>query len=402
MKILFLSWGVLPNKTGGLEVVTSYILKHLDNLGHEVTLIIPKIDKEIENYWKGKLKRSKIIGLNISFQIYPYGIVKMKSIFDYKKAITNYYNAVMEYKDKILNFFKYNKFDFDIIYFYDWLTAPAAIELKKLYNVAAVFHVHSTAYDRVGGNVDVLKYLKDYEIELLGVKNSDKIIAISNREREILLKYYGADDNKISIIYNAPPDGFQLRNKNWYEIKKKYKIVLYLGRLTFHKGPDWLLKAAKRVLDKRNDVLFIFAGTGEMLEQLIKMAADLGISKNVIFTGYVDDSLAEILYDMADIFVLPSVSEPFGLTAYEALQWGNGIIISKNVGAGEVLKSAVMVDFWDVNKMADYILMFLEYPFVIKYEVLNCLKDIGGLSWEKNAKELEKIFYDLIYLKQKH
>ncbi|MEM0379159.1 MAG: glycosyltransferase family 4 protein [Nanopusillaceae archaeon] len=405
MRILFLSWGVLPQKTGGLEKATYYYLKYFDQFNHNVYLIIPNINDDIKNFWQNKLKNSKIIGLNIDiskissyFNLFTI-IRQSKSIFSKIKTIIDYKRAVFEYRDKLIKFLENEKLEFDVIYSYDWLTIPAAIEIKNRYKKPLVWHVHQTAYDRVGGNIEHLKYLldHDYGIELEACKLADKIIAVSNRVRDILIKYYNCDPKKVEVVYNAPDDNFQIKKKNWYKIKQKYKIVLYLGRMTMHKGPDWLLKAAKRVLDIRKDVLFIFAGHGEMLEQLIKMSAEMGIGRNVIFTGWVDDELAEFLYDIADVFVLPSVSEPFGLTPFEALQRENAIIITKQCGVSEILKDAAIVDFWDTYKMADYILAFLEYPKLRNFEIMNCLRNLNNLSWLDSSKKVEEILRKAIF-----
>ena len=351
-------------------------------------------------FWEGKLKNSKIIGLNINIEnISVYNILFRKRIYNNSNISINkdYLKAIREYKEKLLKLLEEIKPNFDIIYCYDWLTLPAAIEIKKRYNKPLVLHLHSTAYDRTGANADVLKYLEDYYIEKEGCKIADKIIVVSKRMKDILVKYYRCDENKIYVVYNAPDDNMEIRRiSNWPEIKKKYKIVLYLGRITMHKGPDWLLKAAKLILDKRKDILFIFAGTGEMLETLIKMAAELKISRNVIFTGWVDDNLAEFLYDISDVFVLPSVSEPFGLTPFEALAKGKAIIITKQTGVAEVLKSAAKVDFWDTQKMANYILGLLDYETLRDYEIEKCLEEMKKLSWEQSVRRILDILSSTI------
>ncbi|MEM1804603.1 MAG: glycosyltransferase family 4 protein [Nanopusillaceae archaeon] len=399
MRILFLSWGVLPQKTGGLEKATYYYLKYLDQFDHTLYLIIPNLTEDVKKFWQNKLKNSKIIGLNIDInKITSYSniftvIKQTKSIFSRIKTIIDYKKAVFEYRDKLLKLLENLDLDFDVIYSYDWLTIPAALEIKNKYKKPLVWHVHQTAYDRVGGNEEYLKYLinHDFGIELEACKYADKIICVSNRVKDILIRHYNCNPEKIEVVYNAPDDNFEIKKKNWYKIKQKYKIVLYLGRMTMHKGPDWLLRAAKRVLEFRKDVLFIFAGYGEMLEQLIKMSAEMGIGRNVIFTGWVDDELAEFLYDIADVFVLSSVSEPFGLTPFEALQRENAIIITKQSGVSEILKDAAIVDFWDTYKMADYILAFLEYPKLREFEIMNCLKNMKDLSWHNSSKKVEEI-----------
>ncbi|BFI73427.1 D-inositol-3-phosphate glycosyltransferase [Nanoarchaeota archaeon] len=398
MKILFLSWGVLPQKTGGLEKATYYYFKYLDDLNNEVYLVIPNLTEDVKNFWKDKTKKSKIFGLNMTTVKTYIDYFKYESFTLYRRNIVDYRKSVLEYKEKVLKLIKELNLDFDIIYAYDWLTALAGVELKKIYKKPLVIHFHSLAYDRVGANPDLLKYLIDYDygIELEACKYSDKIITVSKREKDILVKYYNCDENKIDVIYNAPDDDFSVREKIKNKINEKYKIVLYLGRMTLHKGPDYLLRAAKKVLEKRKDVLFIFAGTGEMLEKLIKMAADLNISKNVIFTGWIDDNLTEYLYSISDIFVLPSVSEPFGLTPFEALKYKDFIIISKQSGVAEVLKNAIKIDFWDVDKLANYILGLLEYKKLGEFEVKLCLDDLKNLSWKDSTIKLLNIFNALV------
>ncbi|BBL45258.1 D-inositol-3-phosphate glycosyltransferase [Nanobdella aerobiophila] len=398
MKILFLSWGILPQKTGGLEKATYYYFKYLDNKNNTVYLFIPNLTKDVYNFWSNKLVNSKIFGLNIdTFKSYI-DYFRYESFTLYKKNLVDYRSAVNEYKNRLIDFLKNNKLDFDIIYAYDWLTTPAAIELKKIYKKPLIIHFHSLAYDRVGANPDLLKYLYDYDygIEIEGCRNADYVITVSKREKEILEKYYFCNGNKINVIYNAPDEDFKLKEKIRSKINDKYKIVLFLGRITLHKGPDYLLRAAKKVLEKNKNVLFIFAGTGEMLDQLIKLAAELKISKNVIFTGWIDDELAEYLYSISDIFVLPSISEPFGLTPFEALQYKDYIILSKQAGVAEVLKSALKIDFWDVDKLANYILALLEYRVLGDYELKLCLDDIKNISWEDSVNVLLSIFDKVI------
>ncbi|MGB9674550.1 MAG: glycosyltransferase family 4 protein [Nanopusillaceae archaeon] len=398
MKILFLSWGILPQKTGGLEKATYYYFKYLTKFGNVVYLIIPNLTKDVIEFWKGKTENSMIFGLNMNILKSYIDYFKYESFTLYKRNIIDYKKAVMEYKEKVIDLLKKLNLDFDIIYAYDWLTLPAAMEIKKIYKKPLVVHFHSLAYDRVGANPEYLKYLIDYDygIELEGSILADKIIVVSKREKEILEKYYYVPGEKIEVIYNAPDDDFSIKEKIRTKINEKYKIVLYLGRMTLHKGPDYLLLAAKKILEKRKDILFIFAGTGEMLEKLIKMAADLNISKNVVFTGWVDDELAEYLYSISDIFVLPSVSEPFGLTPFEALRYKNYIIISKQSGVSEVLKNALKVDFWDVDKMANYILALLEYPKLGEIEIKLTLEDIKNLSWKSSVEKLIQIFNSLV------
>ncbi len=402
-----LSWGILPQQTGGLEKVTYYLCKFLPRFGHKVHLIIPKKTKDVEEQTEKKINGLKIYGLNYKLIRLPNPYVDYKIFLreEFRKSpstffssVLDYYRAAEEYARQVLDLVDNLNLDFDIIYANDWLTSIAALKLKEKYGKPLIVHIHSTAFDRTGGAVDVLPHLKDYWIEREVCEKADAVIAVSGRIKDILVNYYGIDPAKIQVVYNAPDEGLKRvqREGELRKIKSNYHIVLFLGRMTLHKGPDWLLKAAKRVLEKRKDVLFVFAGKGEMLPQLINEAARMGISKNVVFTGWVSDEEREILYDIADIFVLPSLSEPFGLTPFEALTYDTPIIISKQSGVAEVLRHAFIVDFWDVNKMADYILAILEYPVLRHYSVKHCIEEMKKLSWKRSVGEISGILEKIL------
>ena len=179
-------------------------------------------------------------------------------------------------------------------------------------------------------------------------------------------------------------------------IKKHYKIVLFLGRLTLQKGPDYFIRAAAKVLSKRNDVLFVVAGSGDMERQLINLAISLGIADKVVFTGFLSNEEVRKLYSIADVYVMPSVSEPFGIAALEALASSTPIIVSKQSGVSEVIKHCLKVDFWDVNELANKIVALLEYPALYKELKKNGTKEVRKISWTKSAKKIKKIYRSLI------
>ena len=283
--------------------------------------------------------------------------------------------------------------EFDVIHAHDWLTFLAGLEAKKVSGKALFVHVHSTEYDRTGGG-GFNEFV--YEIEKEGMEKADKIIAISEYTKNIIVKYYGVDPDKIEIVHN----GIAMANGNIAPGEKKLhslkesgnNIVLFLGRFTIQKGPDYFLAMAKRVLEYRPNTIFIMAGSGDMEKMLLFKAVELGISDKVIFPGFLREEDREDAYRMADIFVVPSVSEPFGLTVLESMARGTPVLVSKQSGVSELVKNALKVDFWDVEEMSDKVIA------VLKYSALkNQLQDYGRAevdeyNWRKAAQKCLAIF----------
>jgi glycosyltransferase involved in cell wall biosynthesis len=246
---------------------------------------------------------------------------------------------------------------FDVIHAHEWLTARPAADIAAASGRPWVFHVHATEFDRAGphGNPHVLA------VEGRAAREADLVIAVSEYTRRMLIEHYGADPARVVVVHNsvqrtagyAPPAGGFARRR---------PLVLFLGRLTFQKGPDYFVEAAARVAERRPDLLFVVAGDGEMRSRLIRRVAELGLGRQVLFTGFVSSDDARRLFARADLYVMPSVSEPFGISALEALDAGVPIIVSRGAGVREVVRDALEVDFWDVDALAAQILAALAYP----------------------------------------
>jgi glycosyltransferase involved in cell wall biosynthesis len=284
------------------------------------------------------------------------------------------------------------EYDYDVIHCHDWMTLQAGEEARKLSRKPMISHIHSTEADRSGGQRNNPEI---FRIEKEGIRKSDKVIAVSKFTKNKITENYGIDENKIDVIYNGI-DKEEFRNCPQVINPFGKKIVLFLGRLTLHKGPDYFLRAAKRVLDKKKDVLFVISGSGDMERKMIGDACRLGIGDKVLFTGFLKDEQLRKIYKMANLYVMPSVSEPFGITPLEALACGTPVLISKQSGISEVLSHCLKADFWDVDEIANKILSVLD-----NQELEDCLTRNGGaeidkLNWDNAADKIIGTYRRLI------
>ena len=258
-----------------------------------------------------------------------------------------------------------------------------------------VVHVHATEYDRTGGqglNREV------YEIEKEGVNKADAIIAVSNFTGKKIIDHYGVCPDSVNAVHNAINyDDYSSANKSRFLLKAKgKKIVLYVGRITIQKGPDYFLQAAKKVLERRDDVLFVVAGSGDMEAEMIEKAAALDIADKVLFAGFIRDRDLIKAYQMADLYVMPSVSEPFGLTPLESMVYGTPVLITHQSGVAEILKNALKVDFWDTDEMANKILAVMEHRPLKKTLISNGFKEVKKFNWQSAAKKCINIYQNVI------
>ncbi|MGH7215403.1 MAG: glycosyltransferase, partial [Tepidisphaeraceae bacterium] len=249
---------------------------------------------------------------------------------------------------------------FDVVHAHDWMTFPAGLAVAGLTGKPLVVHVHSTEFDRSGLHVDQ----RIYDIERRGMHGAIKVIAVSYLTKNLITHHYGVDASKVEVVYNAVESNGngQPFDEEKYKIHKDEKIVLFLGRITMQKGPEYFLAAAKKVLEVMENVKFVMAGSGDMIRRTIEMAAAMGIGHKVLFTGFLRGNDVEKVFKMADLYVMPSVSEPFGIAPLEAMSHDVPVIISKQSGVSEVLTHALKVDFWDINEMANKIIAVLKHP----------------------------------------
>lgn len=278
--------------------------------------------------------------------------------------------------------------DFDLVHAHDWMTYPAGIAVADMTGKPLVVHVHSTEFDRSGVHVNQ----RIYDIERAGMTRAQRVICVSHFTRSIVLQHYGVDPRKVDVVYNAVEENGTPESRTLPPIAHDEKIVLFLGRITMQKGPEYFLAAAKRVLEVMGNVRFIMAGSGDMTRRMIELANQMGIGHKVLFTGFLRGDDVRRVFRMADLYVMPSVSEPFGIAPLEALANDVPVLISKQSGVSEILSHALKVDFWDVDEMANKIIAVLRHP-----PLQATLRDHGSievrrLSWVDSARSCLKVY----------
>ena len=378
MRIAMLGWEFPPFKSGGLGVHCYELTHALASRGVEVDFYMPRTEFEM----KGTTPRL--------IQVMPvhFGPYTARETYG-----PDFMGRVMQYNIRCAEEVEKNNRErhYDLIHNHDWLTIKAGILAKQRIHKPHVVTIHSTEYDRsaMGPNQQIL------DIERSGVHAADRVITVSHMMKKQLVDKFGLNCEKIRVIYNGvDPDKFR---KKW-EVRKysKEKVVLFLGRMAEQKGPVQFLQTAQKVLSVMKNVHFVMAGGGDMLPYLINYSIQLGISDNVTFLGYLPESQLKEAYAKSDVYVLPSVSEPFGITALEAMASGTPIILSKTSGVSEITPHCLKVDFWDVNRMAEYIIALL------KYRVLNHtmghyeVEDARKFSWGKAADETVGVYRELV------
>ncbi len=281
---------------------------------------------------------------------------------------------------------------FDVVHAHDWMTFPAGLAVAGIKGVPLVVHVHSTEFDRSGLHVDQ----RIYDIERRGMHGAIKVIAVSHLTKNMVTHHYGIDEKKVEVVYNAIESNGNGFDEEKYKIHKDEKIVLFLGRITMQKGPEYFLAAAKKVLEVVDNVKFVMAGSGDMIRRTIEMAASMGIGHKVLFTGFLRGGDVEKVFKMADLYVMPSVSEPFGIAPLEAMSHDVPVIISKQSGVAEVLTHALKVDFWDINEMANKIIAVLRHPPLASTLRQHGSFEVRRLSWTDAARSCVQVYQDAV------
>jgi len=421
MRVFMLGWEFPPFISGGLGTACYGLTRAMDRLGVKVTFVLPRMINDsdtthvkllnpgsltsISSFKFSELQNVKFCAINSLLQPYSRPGVYDQRIEEYlrrKREVAggkfagvlinpdysgDMYTEVCRYTTVAVELAKTE--EFDVIHAHDWMTFPAGIAIAAISGKPLVVQVHSTEFDRSGENVHQMIY----DIEREGMHAADKVIAVSNYTRNIILQRYGVYDKKVEVVYNGvETSGEEQWTPEESPIKKGEKVVLFMGRITMQKGPEYFLEAARKVLEVMDNVKFVMAGSGDLMRMAVERAAELGIGSKVLFTGFLQGREVQKIYQMADLFVMPSVSEPFGLVPLEALNNDVPVIISKQSGVSEVLKHALKVDFWDIDEMANKIVAVLKYKPLEK-----TLKDYGNfevrkLRWDDAAARCVEIY----------
>ena len=401
-----LGWELPPHNSGGLGVACLNLSRALAADGCDIDFIVPYEAEHKDIQFMHVLSASHLDPL-FRFGIGAYDSDKIEemlipdvhipgAISQDQVSIRQIQKAYCDFVEKYLMEFKP-----DLVHAHDWLTIEAGVLAKKNFGIPLVAHVHATEFDRAGGNGGNPLV---HAIEREGLMLADKILAVSEATKRIIHEKYAIPLEKIDVVYNSLDEEFlrqayKLDEDSYRYLEgmkaRGYTVVSTVGRFTIQKGLTHFLHAAARAVRKNPKLLFVFAGDGEERHELVNLAAELGISRNVIFTGFVRGKQLRDIYELSDIFVMSSVSEPFGLTALEAAHHGDVLILTKQSGVSEVLKSSMLYDFWDEDKLANEILAVAKSDG-LKAELKKAIKnEYRKISWRDVAEKCVKVYNEI-------
>lgn len=395
-------WEYPPRHSGGLGVACQGLVRGLLKHNVHVTLVLPSsVDVNGEDIDMIHPTTELLSTLNVISDLQPYdshatyGQRQHRSIAD--DSIRELYGpdlgaAVERYTALSVEMTKNT--NPDVVHCHDWMTLEAGIRASSYHQKPLVAHVHATELDRTHFRPN--EWIATRERK--GLMKADRIIAVSNYTKNMLTENYGIPAGKISVVHNGhDPHALSVRPCVLSASgKTKRPLILFLGRLTLQKNPWQFLEIARNVRRFSPDAQFVMAGDGPMLAELIDRACDLGLSDHVVFTGKVNSREALALYAAADCFVMPSVSEPFGLVALEAIAHGTPVILSKQSGVAEVVDHAFKVDYWDTAKMTDCIVTILREQPLAQQLRAEAPRILQRLSWKNQAEKIQSIYQNLI------
>ncbi|MBQ9476010.1 MAG: glycosyltransferase [Bacteroidales bacterium] len=326
-----------------------------------------------------KFRRSEtVVGFGQKFKFSgKYGAGLLEEVSRYAQVCGT---IAMQYKDSI-----------DLIHAHDWLTYLAGIAAKELTGKPLVVHVHATSFDR---GTDDMVDSRVYAIEKRGMEAADRVVTVSDLTRNIVINKYGIDPAKVVTVHNA----VDFSGRENISVRKgvKDKVVTFLGRITFQKGPEYFIEAAAKVLKVCPDTRFVMAGSGDMMTKAIRQVARLGISDRFHFTGFLRGKEVQEMFAMSDVYIMPSVSEPFGISPLEAMRSNVPSVISRQSGAAEVLKYALKVDFWDVDAMADDIYALVQYPALAEFAAKQGYDEVNRIKWDAATAKLKEVYKSIL------
>jgi len=387
-----LAFELPPHNSGGLGVACLGMTKALVKKGFNITFMLPKklvyphthmkiiFSDDFDN--TSNCSTSSIYSNQKQQNLYTRGYMLEYLNPTFDAQIENFTQSMVEASKKQ---------DFSIIHVHDWMTFEAGIKIKELTDKPLIVHIHSTELDR---SPEFAMDIRKYEIEKKGMHFADAVVVVSNYTKRIVNKYYNVPLNKIVVMYNAAD--VDLSYKSLYPVNLNNPLVVFLGRITHQKGPYFLLEAAKKTIKKDPKAIFVIVGNGDMYESMIEKACNYGLTGNIIFTNFLRGVFRDSLLKRADVFVMPSLSEPFGIVALEAAYFDTPIIVSKQSGVGEVLRSSIKVDFWDTDLLSKKIYELLRKRHLRKSLVDKHKRELKNITWETTTESLAYLYKKLM------
>jgi len=429
MKVLMFGWEFPPHISGGLGTACYGLTRGMTSFPDmEILFVVPKVFGDEDKSSIGLIGANNVyirmrdvrisgflkhiqqieVGVNLLPYVDPeiYEKYSTESVQGENRFITSDFEGKLQFTGgygknlmrEIANYALVGaaiaaEHQFDVIHAHDWLCYPAGIAAKHVSGKPLIIHVHATDFDRSGGDVNPMVY----NIEKQGMDAADKIITVSNLTRNVVIEKYGIAPEKVITVYNAVEpmevnELAQLVARGTFD----EKIVTFLGRITMQKGPEYFIEAANLVLKKMSNVRFVMAGSGDMMNKMIRRAARLGICDKFSFTGFLKGDDVYRMFGLSDVYVMPSVSEPFGISPLEAMQSNVPVIISRQSGVAEILKHAIKIDFWDTHAMADAIYGILNYPALHSIFSKQGKNEVNKLKWETSAQNVRNVYYSVI------
>lgn len=413
MKVLMFGWEFPPHIAGGLGTACYGMTHGLAENNVEVTMVIPKtfggeadsqirvLDASSVYVSANTAQRFAPVIIELNSPLVPYvtheefacGVRRHSEnyggVFEFSGRYgANLMQEVEHYAAVAAQITLDLNGQFDVIHAHDWLTYRAGIVAKEISGKPLVVHVHATEFDRSGANIN----RSVFKIEQQGMTAADRVIAVSNLTRSIVINRYGIAADKVEVVHNAV-----MPEVNQIDVERisPLKTVTYLGRITYQKGPDYFIEAAAKVLARTNDIRFVMAGSGDLFSRSVRKVAALGLEKWFHFPGFLRGDEVRRMFAQSDVYVMPSVSEPFGISPLEAMRENVPVIISKQSGVAEILNHAIKVDFWDTDAIADAIYGLLRYKPAAKVVVENGRREVSSLSWKDAAKNIATIYRKL-------
>lgn len=401
--VFMIGWEYPPHNSGGLGVACAGLTKSLANHGAQISFTLPyRHNQKVDHMhlltcqdpsW-AKANKKTFISLP-PFEAYssesPIPVEYFETIDGIKLRTlptSQLERKVNQYADRVVAR-GLRQQDYGVIHAHDWMSFPAGIKLKEKTDKPLVVHVHSTEFDRAALGTGS-HFISHTEYE--GMQAADKVVAVSQYTKRLLINKYSIAPQKIEVVYNGidPLEGNHYHDQQSFASKRP--VIAFMGRLTLQKGVEFFIMVAKEVLKQIPDALFVVAGSGDMYHELLLRTAEAQVTASVLFSGFVRDNQRDKLLSRADVFLMPSVSEPFGLVALEAAQRGIPVIVSTNTGVSEVLPNSIAVDFWDVNKMAVAVVEVLSSKQKAEQVVLGQYGDVGKVTWDRAALDIQKLY----------
>jgi glycogen synthase len=422
MKVLMFGWEFPPHISGGLGTACFGLTKALSKQKLDLLFVVPKAfgdedsnvarlinasditvdmeESEYREFWK------RVKYLQINSTIIPYvgpeefkeakEKLELNQEFETNPVFQQKYSFSGGYGPDLM--FEVSRYaliagalasahTFDLIHSHDWLTYPAGIAAKKASGKPLVIHVHATEFDRTGENVNTIVY----DIERSGMEEADMIIAVSDLTRNTVIHKYGIDPKKVVTVHNGVDQSFEEKS---LELKRNFpeKVVTFLGRITYQKGPEYFVEVARRILARDNNVRFVMAGSGDLMNKIIMLAAKYRLGDKFHFTGFLRGADVDQMFALSDVYVMPSVSEPFGISPLEAIRSNVPVVISKQSGVAEVLNHAIKVDYWDIDATSDAIYGLLHYKALSEMFRKHAKTEVDEIRWDKAAYKTIEVY----------